>query len=115
MKLFTFIIAASLVCSCNTDDDRKHDKDSASKFDSIVEKVDTTLEQWGDSAKEKYKDIKQDVNERQVEKGFFCRKLNRTVYSAWLPFIHKAASLTKFLEILFGLRFFALYFCATNQ
>jgi gas vesicle protein len=63
MKRMVFVIAIALV-SCNVNVDKQNDKDSASGFDSSLKKMDDKLEQWGDSAKEKFKDIKQDVKDR---------------------------------------------------
>jgi len=62
-KIFSaFCIALIVSCNINVDNDTK--KDSATRFDSLVQKADTTLERWGDSAKAKYKDVKEDVKDR---------------------------------------------------
>jgi ElaB/YqjD/DUF883 family membrane-anchored ribosome-binding protein len=51
--------------SCNINLEEENKKDSASTgIDSFVQKADTTLERWGDSAKEKYKDVRNDVKDR---------------------------------------------------
>ncbi len=53
-----------LLLSCNINVDEENKKDSATRFDSFVQKADTTLENWGDSAKEKYKDVRDKVKDR---------------------------------------------------
>lgn len=62
-RVFIFIAAAVVTASCNIDV-KTEKKDGTSKLDSFVQKADTTLEKWGDSAKEKFKDLKQDVKKR---------------------------------------------------
>jgi hypothetical protein len=63
MRRTVFVIAIALA-SCNVSVDKQNDKDSASRFDSSLKKVDDKLDRWGDSAKEKFKDLKQDVKDR---------------------------------------------------
>ena len=67
MKRVAVVFTMGLLISCNVSVDERSDNDSATKVDSFIEKADTTLEKWGDTAKKKLKDaghaIKQQVNE----------------------------------------------------
>lgn len=64
MKKVLGLLAIAAFASCNVSVDEDDHRDSASRFDSFVQKADTTMERWGDSAKEKYKDLRDDVKER---------------------------------------------------
>ena len=64
MKKILSALSVLFFFSCNINVDDESKKDSATSFDSLVQKADTTLERWGDSAKEKYKDVRDDVKER---------------------------------------------------
>lgn len=60
MKRLFVVLAATAFVSCDVDiNDEKENK-----LDSFVNRADTTLERWGDSAKEKYKDIRDGVEDR---------------------------------------------------
>jgi ElaB/YqjD/DUF883 family membrane-anchored ribosome-binding protein len=64
MKKILSALGIVFLLSCNVSVEEKHEKDSTTGFDSFVQKADTTLERWGDSAKEKYKDVRDDVEDR---------------------------------------------------
>lgn len=64
MKRLLLIGGIGLFFSCNVSVEKENEKDSTSHFDSTLNKVDDQLEEWGDSAKEKFKDIKKDVKGR---------------------------------------------------
>lgn len=64
MKKLLFAAVVLVLTSCNISVDKQNDRDSASKFDSTLNKVDSKLEEWGDTAKEKFKDLKQEVKDR---------------------------------------------------
>jgi ElaB/YqjD/DUF883 family membrane-anchored ribosome-binding protein len=65
MKKILSAVIVLFFLSCNINVEEENKKDSATTgFDSFVQKADTTLERWGDSAKEKYKDVRDDVNDR---------------------------------------------------
>lgn len=49
-------------CNVNVDSEDKNERDS------FMQKADTTLEQWGDSAKAKFKDAKEEVKEEWNER-----------------------------------------------
>jgi hypothetical protein len=64
MKKIFLIGLITAFTSCNVDVDHNDDKDSTSGFDTTVKKIDNKLEEWGDTAKEKFKDVKEDVKDR---------------------------------------------------
>lgn len=64
MRKILSALSIVFLFSCNVSIEEKNDKDSATGFDSFMQKADTTLERWGDSAKEKYKDVRDNVKER---------------------------------------------------
>ena len=61
MKKLLFISGLIALLSCNVSVEEKNDKDSA---DIDLDKVENKMEQWGDSAKEEYRDIKKDVKDK---------------------------------------------------
>ena len=64
MKKLLLILVTGVVVSCNVSVDHDEDKDSTSRLDSAWEKTEDKLEQWGDTAKSKYKDVKEDIRKR---------------------------------------------------
>lgn len=64
MKKLLMLIVIGAAASCNVSVDHDEHKDSTSRVDSTWEKTENKLEQWGDSAKSKYKDVKGDIKER---------------------------------------------------
>lgn len=71
MKRILVIFSAALTLSCNMSVDKDNDKDS-SEID--LDKVENKIEQWGDSAEEKYKDIKRDIKDRLDDDSLEKRK-----------------------------------------
>ena len=63
MKKLLSAMSVLFFFSCNVNVDEENKNDSTTGFDSFVQKTDTTLERWGDSAKEKYKDVRDDVKD----------------------------------------------------
>lgn len=64
MKKLLSAFGIVFLLSCNVNIEEKNEADSTTGFDSFVQKADTTLERWGDSAKETYKDVRDDVKDR---------------------------------------------------
>lgn len=64
MKKLICTVCIAILISCNVSVDKQDGKDSVSTFDSTLNRVDDHLEKWGDSAKEKFKDIREDVKDR---------------------------------------------------
>lgn len=64
MKKLLMLLAIGAFASCNVSVDHDENKDSTSSFDSTLQKSEDKLERWGDSAEQKYKDIKGDIKER---------------------------------------------------
>lgn len=60
MKRLFVLLAAGMFVSCDVD----INEEKENELDSFVNRADTTLERWGDSAKEKYKDIRDKVEDR---------------------------------------------------
>jgi hypothetical protein len=61
------VILAIAFTSCNVSVDKQGNKDSATRTDSFLKKADTTLNKWGDSAKEKFKDAKREIKQEWKE------------------------------------------------
>ena len=64
MKKISYFVALIFCLSCNVSVDKQNEKDSSSKFDSTLDKVDNKLNEFGDSAKEKFNDIKTGLKRR---------------------------------------------------
>lgn len=64
MKRLLLTGCIGLLLSCNVSVEEENDRDTTSRQGSTLEKVDDKLEEWGDTAKARFKDAKNEVKER---------------------------------------------------